>query len=429
MAVDQVLVLGAGIQGVCVSLALQAKGYHVTLIDQAGGCMEAASAVNEGKIHLGHVYANDASFQTAALMLRAAMNFAPLIEQWLGVADGWRGFRSRPFKYAVMKDSMLPATRLLNHYQQLQTEYLRLLEDHRIHYLGERPSVMWQAGVFPGELNPDQVETVIDTPEIAVDVERLRQYMRPRMEAIASIETLYNHTVASVSRTPEGFRVDGVTREGKTWNRRTSVVVNCLWAGRLKIDQGMGITPGRRWLYRLKYRVLADLPSHLRGMSSFTLALGPYGDIVTHPGSETAYLSWYPCCMQGSSADLLPPPQWQQAGSDSGDEAAQGITRGITRGIAQATLAAFDAIIPGIGNSKVRSVNAGVIFSWGETDIDDINSELHHRYNIGVEDHDGYYSINTGKFTCHSISSNQMGMCPPSCVCSTSSWTQVAITS
>jgi hypothetical protein len=41
-----------------------------------------------------------------------------------------------------------------------------------------------------------------------------------------------------------------------------------------------------------------------------------------------------------------------------------------------------------------------VIVCWGATDIDDPSSELHRRRDIGVHDHDGYFSIDTGKLTC-----------------------------
>ena len=76
--------------------------------------------------------------------------------------------------------------------------------------------------------------------------------------------------------------------------------------------------------------------------------------------------------------------------------------------IASNTLEAFDAYIPGLACSKVNHVAAGVIFSWGKTDINDPESELHERYNIGVETHDGYFSINTGKFTCAPLFAQQL---------------------
>ena len=48
---------------------------------------------------------------------------------------------------------------------------------------------------------------------------------------------------------------------------------------------------------------------------------------------------------------------------------------------------------------RIDSVAAGVIFSWGATDIDDLQSELHQRHDIGPEFHDGYVTVNTGKLT------------------------------
>ena len=75
--VASILVLGAGIQGISTALALRHRGYRVTVIDRMPGLMLRTSLRNEGKIHLGYVYANDSSFQTSALLLRAALKFAP----------------------------------------------------------------------------------------------------------------------------------------------------------------------------------------------------------------------------------------------------------------------------------------------------------------------------------------------------------------
>ena len=66
------------------------------------------------------------------------------------------------------------------------------------------------------------------------------------------------------------------------------------------------------------------------------------------------------------------------------------------------TLSALDRIVPGVAASRIDQVDAGVIFSWGKShvDVDDPGSELHERHAIGVHAHDGYFSIDTGKFTC-----------------------------
>lgn len=80
MAMKRAIVLGAGIQGVSVALGLQRRGYAVVLVDKAPDCLTRASFRNEGMIHLGFVYANDPSFKTSALMLRAAPAFSRLLD-------------------------------------------------------------------------------------------------------------------------------------------------------------------------------------------------------------------------------------------------------------------------------------------------------------------------------------------------------------
>ena len=43
-------------------------------------------------------------------------------------------------------------------------------------------------------------------------------------------------------------------------------------------------------------------------------------------------------------------------------------------------------------------VRGGVIFAWGSSDISDISSELHSRFDVGPFSKGGYHSIDTGKY-------------------------------
>ncbi len=54
-----VAVLGAGILGSSVALFLARRGALVTLFDARDRPFEGASRWNEGKIHLGYIYAAD----------------------------------------------------------------------------------------------------------------------------------------------------------------------------------------------------------------------------------------------------------------------------------------------------------------------------------------------------------------------------------
>jgi 2-polyprenyl-6-methoxyphenol hydroxylase-like FAD-dependent oxidoreductase len=60
-----IAVLGAGLQGTCIALELARRGFDVDLLDQDLEPLNRASLRNEGKIHLGFVYAKDATLRTA----------------------------------------------------------------------------------------------------------------------------------------------------------------------------------------------------------------------------------------------------------------------------------------------------------------------------------------------------------------------------
>src|SRR5262245_17936620 len=139
-AVKRAVVLGAGIQGVCAALALARQGHHVTLVDRARRALDRASLRNEGKIHLGFVYANDPSMRTSYLMLETALQFAGLVEGFVGHEIDWVGLKSRPFVYYVVHDSLVERARLREHYEKMQAHYLDIVaQDRAQSYLGERP--------------------------------------------------------------------------------------------------------------------------------------------------------------------------------------------------------------------------------------------------------------------------------------------------
>src|SRR3954452_18870597 len=83
-----VAVLGAGIMGCSLALSLARRGARggarVTLLDAAPQPCAGASRWNEGKIHLGYLYAADPSLTTARLVLEAVLAFKPLTERLIG---------------------------------------------------------------------------------------------------------------------------------------------------------------------------------------------------------------------------------------------------------------------------------------------------------------------------------------------------------
>ena len=67
MSRGTVAIVGAGLQGCCAAIAMAQAGWRVTLFEANPVLMDEASRWNEGKLHLGYVYAKDPSLRTAYL--------------------------------------------------------------------------------------------------------------------------------------------------------------------------------------------------------------------------------------------------------------------------------------------------------------------------------------------------------------------------
>jgi glycine/D-amino acid oxidase-like deaminating enzyme len=97
-------ILGGGLQGCCTALALAERAAKVTLFDKNDSLLSRAAVANEGKIHLGYMYAGDPTLSTAKTMMAGALSFAPFLERHLG--QPMQSFSvSAPASYVVHRDS------------------------------------------------------------------------------------------------------------------------------------------------------------------------------------------------------------------------------------------------------------------------------------------------------------------------------------
>src|ERR1700712_3486427 len=76
-------VLGGGIMGCSLALFLARNGAHVSLFDEASEPFTGASRWNEGKIHLGYLYAGDPSLDTARKLIEGGLLFRDLVQELL----------------------------------------------------------------------------------------------------------------------------------------------------------------------------------------------------------------------------------------------------------------------------------------------------------------------------------------------------------
>ncbi len=390
---SSIAILGAGLQGCGIALELAHRGHQVTLVDQDPLPMNRASLRNEGKIHLGLIYAADPSFATAELQLRGALSFHNALKRWCGEGADTIPV-STPFDYLVASDSVMSIDQLSAHYERLDASYREILRsDRSLNYMGQLPDRLYTLRTFDQasrHFKMDNLSAVYRTAELAVDTEALAEVIRRAVLGNSNIRFLAGRRALSIDRISSGFRVEG-SRASGTWIVESEQLVNSTWEGRFALDQSAGIDLLPGWLHRLKYRVIAKLPQRLLNAPSATMVLGRYGDVVVRPNG-TAYLSWYPTGMRGWSHDVSPPRDWDdpcrgEAGTRIAEE------------VAEAALKNIEAWYPGIAQSTPIIVDAGTIVAYGKTDVDDSRSGLHDRTRVGVTSLDGYHSVDPGKLT------------------------------
>jgi glycine/D-amino acid oxidase-like deaminating enzyme len=388
--VTQIAVLGAGFQGTCVALELARRGVDVDLYDRNDACITQAGARNEGKIHLGFVYANDASFDTTRLLVQGALKFDAALRRWLECDIADVGV-STPHNYAVHRDSMLSPDAVLAHFARVRDFVRELATARRCSYLGQDARTI---AFEPQELgtiyDPEAIAAVIRTDERSIHVSRLATRLRERVAAEPRI-TFYPGTHITGATRDNGSIKVSFTHTGTASSTYYRHAVNCLWDGKLSIDQQMQFLPPYRSLYRLKYGINVALKQPDRSVPSTTFVVGPFGDIVQFDDRHL-YLSWYPVARIGVSGALTP-PDWPR--ELEGDDA---------RRMIDATLAAFARLLMPMrgfhrGLFEEAFVAGGIILAAGETDIDDPMSRLHTRNAVGVRSVDGYHSVDTGKYT------------------------------
>lgn len=385
----RVAVLGGGLQGCCAALALADRGAEVTLFDRNSLLLSRAAVANEGKIHLGYMYAADPTLATARMMMRGALAFSPFLERHLG--QGLAALsRSQPATYLVHRESLYSPDSIAAYLARVH-DLVREAAQESGDYFGLSLSTALRAWSTPereSEFDP-AVHSAFDTPEVAIQPVVLAEALRACIGANPHIEVRLEHTVMAVEdRSP----MLSVVSNGKGGTDRSAFehVINALWEGRIAVDATRGLLPPRPWLHRLKYGVSFRVPRPEK-MRSATVVSGPFGEIVNY-GDGLLYLTWYPECMQGMSREVTP-PAWQTVPDALMQEQ-----------IFSGTVRALSTIAPALGDIDRHAmsdinVRGGVIVAWGKSDIDDPESELHRRFDIGITSAGSYHSIDPGKLT------------------------------
>src|SRR5688572_31520465 len=278
----RIAILGAGNAGTCTALELACRGQRVDLYDECDEPVTGASFHNEGKVHLGILYAKDPSMRTAQLMLEGATTFAPLLDRWIGFDD--RQVLSTPFYYAVHRGSMVEVDRLRAHYAGCKRVLDEMHAARGATYLGmERTLHVEQMTQSAMEqlISGDYFEAMFRTNERAVDPRTLATLLRAAIRGNPRIRFTARARVSDVAWLDRGAIAVTFEKDGQCYVEEYDQVANTLWHGRLSIDARIGLQPEIPWMHRYKFANRVHVPLG-PGIPSITCVLGPFGDIVNY---------------------------------------------------------------------------------------------------------------------------------------------------
>lgn len=380
MKSSRITIIGGGIQGSCLALALAKKGIRSTILERNSAPMLEASLRNEGKIHLGFVYSLDDKGKTRKLMLDGALSFAPLLESWCHEIN-WNELRSKTFNYAVMPDSIMNPSRTEESFSYLE-KLLNECEYSRDNYIGEPIDYFWRK-LDDTESSPivdnNKIKDLYQTQEVSVDPRIFAKLISNELKINPLIKVICNSNVENVSGN-DSFSLT-VTSNNQLETLNSDIVINCAWEDKERLDRQIRLK-NKDLNYRIKHQILVKPKHSISNLQPTTLIQGPYGDIV--PWNDgLVYISWYPECR--TYFDSVPPKILND--------------KDLAITVAKNSLSIMQEMFPCIKDANIISSLAGVILAKGSSDVDNIHSKLHNRDAIGITQRKNWISIDTGKFT------------------------------
>lgn len=382
-----VAVAGGGISGCLIALELAEAGCQVDLIEQEDDLLTGASYWCEGKIHLGFVYALDASLRTADAMAAGAATFVPLLSRWVPAAD-LASSTSRPFLYAVHAESLVGPATLERYFDTLPYLWHDAVSHTSLAARTAAPT--WRRltrRALSSVFDRAGVQAAYEVNEVAIDPMAIARGLRRAVAAEGRISVHCGsrvHRIVNAGST--GMDVEWETAAEEV-AREFDFAVNATWFDRLRLDAEVGHPPRRQAIHR--YMVVlhgGPLPAEV---PSVTYVLGEFGDLVSFP--DRSFFSWYPVGLLATCHDLAP-------------GAVPILTEAQEEGIRSGSLRALARLMPEMGAAieaagAQAQVAGGWISAWGRTGIADRRSELHRRFEIGPTRYGRYVSVDTGKYT------------------------------
>lgn len=380
-------ILGGGIMGCTLAIALSEHGRKSTLFERETHLMAGASRWNEGKLHLGYLYAASGSLSTAQSILPGTISFRPWIENALGQPiDDW--LTPQPDHYLLHRNSVIDQNTAQAYLDDIDV----LVREHwPMTGLNRSSPPAGSERLTQADLaalaNPADIEAGWRISEQSVDTQRLADALVERVISDPQIEVRCGTEVLDLrpdDRGRDGIHVVTGEHEAEYFDH----VANALWSGRPSLDRKLLGTTDR--ISHHRYRVSAFIEgADANAQASAMVAFGPFGDIKNY-GDGRFYASWYPAglLVQGENVE---PPEFERPGEARSTE----ILTQIRHALGQ-HLPGVDRVFASA--SRVR-LQGGWVYAQGRGQLNQPGASIHKRDRWGILRNGNYISIDTGKYS------------------------------
>jgi glycine/D-amino acid oxidase-like deaminating enzyme len=385
----RIAILGGGILGTCTALELARRSQPVTIIEGATRLLEGASRWNEGKIHLGFLYAADPSLCTATRMIPGGLAFPELVARHIG--QSLDSFTTDDDVFLVHRESVVDAHAFAAYADRASALLREAAAQHGApRYLSNVCEPVRR--LSPSELaaltTSENIVAGFRVPERSVSTVAVADLLCAAVAAEPCIEVRTSTWIDAVRRRDSG-RLDVITSaldaDGLIG---FDVVVNALWEGRLAIDATLSIAPPAPWTHRFRAGVFGHAGETT--LSSAVVCTGPFGDVKRYRDGRV-YLSWYESGLLAEGHEMEPPRRKAKLSRERGAQVMQGTLDALAK--------YFPAVVDLAHEADELEVRGGWVYAIGQGSLADRASTLHQRDKFEITIDRGYISVDTAKYS------------------------------
>jgi glycine/D-amino acid oxidase-like deaminating enzyme len=388
----RIAILGGGMLGTCTALELARRGRRSTMFEGASNLLQGASRWNEGKIHLGFLYAGDPTLRTAQGLIPGGMAFASLVSRLVNrTLDAF--ITAEDDTYLVHRES-IAGPEAFEAYGKRTAALVReaASQPNAPQYLCDVTHAAIRR-LSPSDLaritSADEVVSGYRVPERSISTVAVAELMHQATASEPLIEIRAGTWVTAVQRRSDGrFDVRADTTSVAPADAPFDVVINALWEGRPAVDASLGIQPSAPWSHRFRAAVFVHAPDI--PLPSAVLCTGPFGDVKCYADGRL-YLSWYSSGLLAEGHAIEPP------------RASAVLDQSRRDGVLQGTLQSLSHYLPAIrllmDSGRTLEVHGGWVYALGQGSLADPASTLHRRDRFNMTIDRGYISVDTAKYS------------------------------